>query len=277
MSVTWMPGYEERATPFGDQVGYELTHHAMGSETTGDIITAAAANLDATYQGFYLQGISLDHLGGGVWEVKVTYGPTDWAVTFTSTTTGGTIHRDYSYETVQWYDAGGIGQDNTPLFDQLIGVNNNEVTGVDLVTPKEEITITKQFVAADLAANYSDTVRAMTGKVNDDTVTFTWFGQTKTYQPGELLFHGASEAVGRPNKSGAIRLEFTFKFEWSKNIAGLTIGPITDIDKKGWEYLWVYYRPAPAGAVNALVRIPVAVYIERVYLEADFGDLGVFD
>lgn len=36
----------------------------------------------------------------------------------------------------------------------------------------------------------------------------------------------------------------TFSFAASPNAVELTVGDITGIDKKGWEYLWVRYQDA---------------------------------
>ena len=58
-------------------------------------------------------------------------------------------------------------------------------------------------------------------------------------------------------------------------MTGLVIGEITDIAKKGWEYLWVRYTDVEDTTAKALVKRPAAVYIEKVYLDGDFADLGV--
>ena len=57
--------------------------------------------------------------------------------------------------------------------------------------------------------------------------------------------------------------------------SGLTVGSITGISKKGWEYLWVLYEEAEDATAKALVKVPVAVYIERVYEEGDFAGLVI--
>ena len=59
------------------------------------------------------------------------------------------------------------------------------------------------------------------------------------------------------------------------NKTGLTVGDITDIDKKGWEYMWVRYADAEDATAKAIVKKPVAVYVEKVYEEGDFSGLGI--
>ena len=53
----------------------------------------------------------------------------------------------------------------------------------------------------------------------------------------------------------------------------MTIGDITGVDKKGWEYIWVRY--ADAEDENVLVKQPIAVYVEKVYDEGNFAGLGI--
>ncbi len=59
------------------------------------------------------------------------------------------------------------------------------------------------------------------------------------------------------------------------NVTGQTIGTITEIAKKGWEYLWVLYEKVEDAAAvpPRIVKRPAAVYIERVYDEDTFAKL----
>ena len=58
-------------------------------------------------------------------------------------------------------------------------------------------------------------------------------------------------------------------------MTNLTIGDITGVDKKGWEYLWVRYTDSVNDTAKALVKKPIAAYVERVYEYGDFGLLGI--
>ncbi|MCK4601318.1 MAG: hypothetical protein KAU28_02550, partial [Phycisphaerae bacterium] len=64
-------------------------------------------------------------------------------------------------------------------------------------------------------------------------------------------------------------------FAASPNKTNLTVGEITGIDKKGWEYMWVRYADAEDAAAKAIVKKPVAVYVEKVYEEGNFAVLGI--
>ena len=85
---------------------------------------------------------------------------------------------------------------------------------------------------------------------------------------GEVLFMGASGS-----KRGDDEWEITFRFAASPNVTNLTIGDITGVDKKGWEYLWVRY--ADAEDEKVLVKQPTAVYVEKVYESGNFAGLGI--
>jgi len=87
---------------------------------------------------------------------------------------------------------------------------------------------------------------------------------------GECLFLGAA---GSRRLSQNSYWEITFVFAGSPNITGLSIGDITGIAKKGWEYLWAKYEPRVED--DALLLQPSEVLIEKVYREADHNVLGI--
>jgi hypothetical protein len=89
---------------------------------------------------------------------------------------------------------------------------------------------------------------------------------------GELLLVGA--AVSLSSKFAGM-WEMSFKFAYSENVTNQTIGEITGIAKKGWEYLWVKYEPAVGAGGKKLIAEPAAVYVERVYDDGDFSSLGI--
>jgi hypothetical protein len=69
--------------------------------------------------------------------------------------------------------------------------------------------------------------------------------------------------------------DLQFGFAFSENATGITIGEITDIDKKGWHYLWVYYELFDDTDNHAIVKVPANVFIEKLYLPGDFTGLGL--
>ncbi len=69
----------------------------------------------------------------------------------------------------------------------------------------------------------------------------------------------------------------TYTFRASENIEGLTVGPIEEISKNGHELLWVYYMDQGDEYTDEIVKGPRAAYVERIYEEFDFNDLGLPD
>ena len=173
-------------------------------------------------------------------------------------TGGGTQHVLASLSTVAAYGTGTSTDDN----GKLIGVTKDGVDGVDTTVPVFAFSITKVFAASEVGATYVAKVFALTGKTNNAA----WKG----FAAGEVLFLGAS---GSPR--GNNEVEITFKFAGSPNKTGLSVGSITGIAKKGWEYMWVRYAPAKLGTLKVMGQKPVAVYIEKVYDEGTYTDLGL--
>jgi hypothetical protein len=104
-------------------------------------------------------------------------------------------------------------------------------------------------------------------------------GAFRTFAAGEVLFFGCSGSQEWDSQKGNGPWSLSFKFAASQNAGGdselpaLKIGTIDGIEKKGHEYLWVRYEDAGDGGV--LYKKPKYVYVNRVYREANFSDLGL--
>ena len=144
----------------------------------------------------------------------------------------------------------------------VIGVTPDGIEGVDITVPVYRFSETHLVADSRVTNEYKGKLFRLTGKTNDGA----WGG----FAEGEVLFLGASGS-----KRGRGDWEITFSFAASPNATGLTVGDISDIDKKGWEYLWVEYAESVDEAANPkrLVKRPVAVHVERVYDAGDFADL----
>lgn len=215
--------------------------------------------------------VRLEPAGPGLWDGEAAYAPVSnefeppqtGESIFAFDTGGGTQHITHSLATVSTYAAPG---QTAPNFQGAIGVTADSVEGVDIVVPVYQFTETHVFPNAAVTDAYKATLMIMTGRVNSDTF--------RGFEPGSVLFLGASGSK-RGAASGAGDWEITFRFAVSVNLAAITVGPITGISKKGWEYLWVRYEDAEDGAAQSIVKRPVAAYVERVYLELPFSILGL--
>jgi hypothetical protein len=156
-----------------------------------------------------------------------------------------------------------------PDFHGAIGVTKDSVEGVDIGVKVFKFTVTKVFAPGDLPS-YADFYNG-TWATNDATftVTDTVTGRTITLLAGECLLQGIDEDGARDDGN----VEVTYTFEASPNITNITIGTITGIDKKGWEYIWVYYVPDVSAEWN--IQKPDCVRVEQVYDPMDFDPLGL--
>ena len=177
---------------------------------------------------------------------------------FSFDTGGGTQHITQSIQTVESYAASGT----APDFGGAIGVTHDNVEGVDITIPVYNFSETHYIDDANVTEAYRGALFNLTGKVND--------GPFRGLATGECLFLGASGS-----KRGSGDWEISYRFAASPNKSGLVIGDIAGVTKKGWEYMWVRYADAEDQAAKAMVKRPVAVYIEKVYEEGDFGSLGI--
>lgn len=173
-------------------------------------------------------------------------------------TGGGTRHLEQSIQTVAAYGANADPADN----GGLIGATADGVEGVDIVMPVYNFTETHVFPVNAITTGYKNTLFVMTGRVNN--------GLFRGIAAGACLFLGAS---GRRISDDFY--EITFKFAASPNAENLTVGDITGIDKKGWDYLWVRKVPVGLPDLGVVTQRPVAVYVEQVYLDGNFASLNI--
>ena len=171
---------------------------------------------------------------------------------FRFNTGGGTEHITQSRGTVASYGSG------APDFGGAIGVADSGVEGVDIVSPVYNFSET-HYLATINKSTYAN----LTGKVNNASF--------KGFAAGEVLLLG----VEGEKRDGVDDWELTFNFAASPNRANITVGSITGIAKKGWEYMWVRYAYDKDATAKAVLQKPVNIYIEKVYEEGDFGLLGI--
>ena len=154
---------------------------------------------------------------------------------FSFDTGGVTAHITQSLATISRYAPSGT----APDCQGAIGVTSDSVEGTDITVPVYNFTETHYLPIATVTGAYKAALFQLTGKVNN--------APFKGFATGEVLFLGASGS-----QRGADDWEITYRFAASPNVTGLAVGPITGINKKGWEYLWVRY--ADAEDQNVLVK-----------------------
>lgn len=268
MAITIFEKPDSRSSEVSRQgAAATLRFKVMGSSNEDDVRALVEATLPATYQGgklmqYHVTAVWADGvLDNGEWDVDASYAPQGAVVNFSIG--GATAHITQSKETVQRYSPG----DDAPDFKGAIGVNNDSVEGVDIHVPKYEWSETHYRPAAEITPVY----RAILFDVAEKPVNSDAF---RGFEPGEVLFLGCEGS-----KRGSDQWELTYKFAASRNRADPDfvddIGDITNVEKEGWDYLWIRYEDRKDTASHSLVKVPKAVYVERVYDKSDFADLEI--
>ena len=262
MPVTVEEKWDSRETTLGEDSQVELRWVIGGTDDDVAAHAALLATSPVSYGGLIRQTSHIERIAEFGWEGTVRYGTTEPPETgdssFSFDTGGGSQHITQTLQTVGSYAAAGT----PPDFKGAIGVTADAVEGVDVTVPVYNFSETHYLDAALVTPAYKATLFYLTGTVNN--------GLFKGFAQGEVLFQGASGS-----KRGTEDWEISFKFAGSPNATGLTVGDITGIAKKGWEYLWVRYRDEEDTTAKALVKRPVAVYVEQVYPYGDFSGLGI--
>lgn len=178
---------------------------------------------------------------------------------FSFDTSGGTQHITVSRETVGAYGTNASVSD----YGKAIGWEKGSIQGTDITVPIYTWAETHYLANSIVTSGYRGALFTLTGRTNNASF--------KGMAAGECLFMGAS---GTKRSSGE-DWEINFRFASSPNRSGITIGSIANIEKKGWEYMWVFYKEKKHGTLKEFVPVPQRVYVERVYEDGDFSILGI--
>lgn len=247
----------------------ELTYVVRGTEDDGEARAAVITASPTSHQGLDRDDTEVEEVSPGTWLAIVRYAssgsrlPEAGSSVFSFETRGGTQHITQSLQTVGAYASSELPA--VPNFRGAIGVTENGVEGTDITVPIYTFSETHYFPPEVVDSAYKASLFGLTGRVNDASF--------KGLSAGECLFLGA--AGSRRGTSADDLWEISFVFAGSPNVTGLTVGTITGIAKKGWEYLWVRYQEAEDTSAKMLIRKPVAAYVERVYRDGSFSALGI--
>jgi hypothetical protein len=255
--------------------------------TANDVEVHAAVNQQISTVGYgwqypgvadaqlWAESYSIAFLGDNAWQVTINYektgaepstpDPMKRARSFD--TTGGTQHITQAVS---------VGSGGTLDFEKrfpsgatnmsgAIGVDSNGVNGVDIVVPQLQWQESYDVPNAYVTATYVRGVAGITGTTNNASF--------RGFDAGEVLFVGCSGSQEWDDQKGSGPWSLSYRFVASKNVTGQTIGSISGIEKKGHEYLWVRYEDAVSS--NSLLKQPKAVYVSKVYKDADFSLLGL--
>ena len=181
---------------------------------------------------------------------------------YSFSTKGGTAKAMFARQLVGAYG------DDPPDFGCGINfVRDKGFEGVDIVVPKWTKTVKIAYPRTLVSYQYEAMLRRLTGCFN----SHPFLGM----QPGECFFNGADATEGTRSDSNGNSIdvyELTFEFlgmpNVTQNIPG--IGPI---DKRGWDFVWVFNDQRVDDISQRVVSYPRNAFVTQVY---DAADLNVF-
>ncbi len=236
-------------------------------------VTAATPTI---YSNLYRQKIHLNNEGGGLWDVRVPYGPIatgkgaesqeggSLAYALSFDTTGGTAHVTQAKEHIKDYAKPGVDDENAPNHKGAINVTENGPEGTDIVVGQFAWREQHEMPIARVSFDYANILKAITGRVNVNPF--------RGFPMGTVRFDGA---VGGASSKDPTLAELTFHFTQSDHSFDAVPNFKPGIAKMGWEYLWMEYERVEDTDSSTMVGTPLAVHIEGVVSAADFSLMGI--
>lgn len=305
MPLTWVETSESRSATLARKGKRETSQITLAWDVFGtndDLVVHREAN-DRLSRGttyvigdytFMVESYTLTYHGDKAWRVEALYtkiGAEDddqrnpLRRTRSFDTSGATQHITQSplFGQTQTISIGGketiipLGDaerpypNSAPSQDGAIGVDDNGVNGVDIVVPSLAWTETYDVPSKYVTSDYIKRTAFMTGTVNASAF--------RSFMAGEVLFLGCSGTHEWDQEKGDGPWSLSYKFSANPNcgpnmtLPALVVGNITDIVKRGHEYLWVRYENSES-SFN-LLKTPRHVYVNQVYRASNFANLGI--
>lgn len=241
---------------------YEKKYAIIGTSSDAIVRAKVLAGSPTSYGGFPRATISFSPKDHNVWEATVTYSRQEKEreqPQYNFNTTGATTHITHALETVDSYECEqGLG---TPDFKDAINVTKDDIKGIDVVVPTLTFSETHKFLPTKITTDFIRGLMDNTGKTNSK--------EFRKFKAGEVLFTGCSGQYADD------RVAITYNFTCSKNLTDLEVAGATSVDKKGHDYMWVYFEDQEDSYTEDVVKGPRAVYVNRIYDSFDFKDLGI--
>lgn len=220
-------------------------------------LAATPLQLATPHGTIFRQDIEIESIGWDAWHINVPYakrkkenGQWDWS--FRSS--GGTI-RITGGKHKAVFPAG------KPTHNGLIGVNGEEVEGVDVVVPATIYDFSFRHPQGVVSLSYSKAISDMTGVVNSDN----WLA----FGPGEMLFLGPNGSDGSNSEA-----QLSYSFAYSKTVSNLQVGDIAIVNKQGHDVAWITYKKEVQN--NLPAQVPDYVNIVEVYRRYEFSSIFPF-
>lgn len=230
-----------------------------------------------------IQGYKVKERASGIWDGSAQYGRRQPRKTgdliYTFDGTAGQTHIQTSIATN--YAVGiGVTGNNGPGFNGIpdhknsIGVNDQQVAGVDIPTPLFKFTLEFYPPNALVTDDYIMYLSGLSSLTNHAPWSFapTNFPGVVSWDDGEVLFLGAT---GQPRSLDDWQISMHFIGAQNVSfVAGdepIQIGDLDPIYKDGHEYVWVNF--ADESNNSRVVKRPKFGYVEQVFDKGDYSRL----
>lgn len=258
----------------------KLNYLISGIAPTGDdpgaeALTVAKSNAPEELDGADLAKLTLlKNHGNGVFEVQAEYeqsvadrqsrkriGDKIWIFD----TTGG---RENVIHGKLLNSSAAPGEGAPPDPGTLINWNgkNGErfyVGGITKIVPSMRECCIAVCRSSRIDGKFRRTVMELTGCVN--------LKKFHSWEPGEVLFLGASSGTPFRNDQGIMLVEVTYRFAIRKNVKKLKIAGVELGTAEGWDIPWSIMQPVISGHTPAAA----GVYLSSIYEKGDFSVLNL--
>jgi len=258
MSITVERAWESPTYSGDSALQIDVGYLIFGTDDDAEAYVALKAS-HTSYAGAPASGWRISERRGDqlyVGTITYTIPANESGYEFSFSTAGGTAKMTQARATVHSHAVSGT----PPNVAGAIGVTKDGVEGCDVIVPTFSWKETHVYSTASINEAYMIALANVTGSVNSDSF--------RSFEPGEVRFDGVDGRQLSP-----IKFAIDYSFSASPNATGLTIGAMSGISKKGWEYLWILYGETTSN--NRLVKVPIACYVNQVYPYIAFAGLGI--
>lgn len=260
-----------RSQTIGTNPKLDRNYFLTGESDDSVVRAFLNSTLLATIDGLWLDSYDLDPAGDdSYWTAVAHYidkedkedsntatDPKNRRVRFTGAAVNGIKFDTPNVQ--QGYKAGG---DTTPIpdFGNSLNVQGDKIEGAPIIFGAGSFQETHTVPIANVTNAEILRLLDSQGKINSDVF--------RDAEAQEVLFvsFDVNWDGGAANEADVV-----YNFQYSKNEVNKTVGPITGINKKGWQFLWQTYLTDAADGKNT--RTIKNVFVADVYDQIAFATL----
>lgn len=236
------------------------------TETEYDVELAAINGLPAVYAGYVFNSAKLKPIAWNTFQVTAMYKPLG------APDTTGATPPEFSFEVatesikvlaaLATVSQGAVSGRTAPNHGGLIGVTDEGVEGIEVPQAVFSFSEVHHFEAAAITGAYKIQLAKLVGKVNSTSF--------RGFAAGELLCTGVSGSIRGTDL-------WTLRYGWSAlpNVSGLSIGPLSGITKRGWDYLEIHFEEEVDATNKVTLKKPYAYTVHQVIGYENYGLFGI--